>query len=224
MITADQLKACMPYASDKNRELFLDPLNKTMDKYQVNTMRRAAAFLAQLEHESGSLQYVKELASGEAYDTGELAKMLGNTQPGDGPKFKGRGLIQITGRANYTKLAAALNLDLLNQPELLEQPINAALSAGWFWFNHGLNELADDDNYVMITRRINGGLNGWSQRLQFWMICEKALNVTPLHPDEQTGEQSTPTKQAPTPAPVPYYIAAPVPVKPVDPTKSIFNL
>lgn len=204
MITADQLKACMPYATDKNRALFLDPLNKTMDKYQINTMRRAAAFLAQIEHESGSLQYVKELASGDAYETGELAKMLGNTQPGDGRKFKGRGLIQITGRANYTKLATAFNLDLLNKPELLEEPLYAALSAGWFWFNHGLNELADDDNYVMITRRINGGLNGWSERLKFWMICEKALGVTPLHPDQQTGIQSTPTPHAPTPAPIPY--------------------
>lgn len=179
MITIAQLKACMPYASDKNINLFYDPLNKTMDKYEINTNRRMCQFLAQLEHESGSLRYVRELASGQAYETGALARMLGNTQPGDGPRFKGRGLIQITGRANYGKLSEALGQDFITHPELLEQPLNAAMSAGWFWKLHGLNELADVDNYVTITRRINGGLNGWSQRLQNWLLCEKVLGVTP---------------------------------------------
>lgn len=205
MITLAQLKACMPYASDKNLNLFLQPLNDCMTKFEINTNRRMAAFLAQLEHESGSLQYVKELADGKAYETGTaLGKMLGNTEPGDGPRYKGRGLIQITGRANYTKLSQALGQDFINKPELLEQPNNAALSAGWFWKMHGLNELADDDNYVLITKRINGGLNGWSERLKFWMICEKALGVAPLHPDQQTGQVSQPHTTAPTVAPNPY--------------------
>lgn len=207
MLSLAQLKACMPYASDKNLNLFLAPLNSAMTTYEINTMRRIAAFIAQLEHESGSLQYVKELTDGKAYETGTaLGKMLGNTQLGDGPRYKGRGLIQITGRANYTKLTQALGVDFVTKPELLEQPTYAALSAAWFWHSRGLNELADDDNYVTITKRINGGLNGWSQRLQFWMICEKALGVTPLHPDQQTGQTSTPKATAPTVAPNPYVV------------------
>lgn len=183
MITLEQFKACMPFASAKNITLFLDPLNKTMDKYQINTPRRAAAFLAQLAHESGSLQYVKELASGAAYDTGKLAAALGNTPEadGDGEKYKGRGLIQITGHTNYQKLSEALSQDFINNPTLLEQPMNAALSAGWFWNSRALNTFADRDDFLTITKKINGGTNGWADRVQHWNRCMKALGVTPLN-------------------------------------------
>lgn len=190
MITLDQFKKCFPYASQKNIAKFYDPLCQTMTKFDINTMRRISQFLAQLEHESGSLQYVKELADGSAYETGALARMLGNTHPGDGPKYKGRGLIQITGRGNYQAMSVALGKDLINNPELLEQPMNASMSAGWFWKKHGLNELADVDNYVTITRRINGGLNGWAERLKFWMLNEQVLGVEPYKAPATTAVHS----------------------------------
>lgn len=136
-------------------------LDAAMARYDISTIARTAHFLAQVGHESGRLRYVRELASGAAY---EGRKDLGNTEPGDGVRFKGRGLIQVTGRRNYTLCGLALELDLLNAPELLELPVNAALSAAWFWWNAGLNELADKDEFRKITRRINGGYNGLADR------------------------------------------------------------
>lgn len=162
MITSDQLKAIMPLS--KNIDVFLEPLQRTLEKYQINTPKRIACFLAQIAHESGSLRYVKELASGEAY---EGRKDLGNIYVGDGVKFKGRGLIQITGRANYEALGKYLGVDLIAKPELLEQPLYAALSAGWFWDKRKLNALADIMNFEKITRLINGGLNGYEDRLKY---------------------------------------------------------
>ncbi len=99
---------------------------------------------------------------------------LGNTQPGDGSKFRGRGLIQITGRANYAACGEALGLDLINQPTLLELPQHAAMSAAWFWSMKDLNTLADKGDFVKITRRINGGLNGQADRQGLY---DKALKV-----------------------------------------------
>jgi putative chitinase len=132
MISKEQLHQIMPYASGENLEKFCQPLNETMDKYQINTPQRMACFLAQLAHESGCLKYVKELATGQAY---EGRKDLGNIEPGDGVKFKGRGLIQITGRTNYGALSKALGADLINHPELLEGPVYASFSAWteWIW-------------------------------------------------------------------------------------------
>ncbi|MGE1156763.1 glycoside hydrolase family 19 protein, partial [Pseudomonas kitaguniensis] len=94
---------------------------------------------------------------------------------GDGSKYRGRGLIQITGRANYAACAEALGLDLVNQPELLEQPQHAAMSAAWFWSTRGLNTLADQGEFAKITRRINGGLTGQEDRLQLWERAKKVL-------------------------------------------------
>lgn len=174
MITRDQLKAIMPLS--KNIDVFLEPLQKTLEKYQINTPQRIACFLAQIAHESGSLRYVKEIASGEAY---EGRKDLGNIYVGDGVKFKGRGLIQITGRANYEALGKHLGVDLIAKPELLEQPLYAALSAGWFWDKRKLNALADITNFEKITRLINGGLNGYEDRLKYLETAKKVLNVYP---------------------------------------------
>ena len=171
-MTLDELKVIMPFVG-KRGIIFLEPLNSTMAAYNIGTPLRQAAFLAQLAHESGSLRYVKELASGEAYE-GRLD--LGNTEEGDGVKYKGRGLIQITGRSNYQACGSALGLDLLNHPELLEQPLQACLSAGWFWQSHGLNELADNKEFKKITKRINGGYNGYEDRLKYYNIALKVLN------------------------------------------------
>ncbi|KPC00341.1 Chitinase [Pseudomonas amygdali pv. lachrymans] len=100
------------------------------------------------------------------YDTGKLAERLGNTPEadGDGQFYRGRGLIQVTGRANYEECGEALGLDLINHPELLELPQHAAMSAAWFWHRAALNTLADKREFVTITRRINGGTNGLADR------------------------------------------------------------
>lgn len=176
MITVDELKEIMPYAG-KRAELFIGPLNDAMQEFEINTNVREAAFLAQIAHESGSLKYVKELASGEAYDVGKLAERLGNTpeDDDDGERYKGRGLIQITGRSNYLQCGEALGLDLIAQPELLETPANACRSAAWFWQSRNLNELADKGDFKLITKRINGGYNGYQDRLSYYDRAQRVL-------------------------------------------------
>mgnify|MGYP003394036322 CR=1 FL=1 len=172
MITASDLHAIMPAATGANIDRFWQPLNDAMDAYQINTPARQAAFLAQIGHESGSLHYVREIASGAAYE-GRLD--LGNNQPGDGPRFRGRGLIQITGRANYQACGDALGIDLINDPEALEQPALAALSAAWWWDAHGCNALADASLFQRLTRTINGGLNGLAERTAMWERAKEQL-------------------------------------------------
>lgn len=171
MLTTEQLLKIMPYAKAR-ATTFIDGLNATMDEFDINTPARKAAFLAQVGHESIQLRYVKELASGDAY---EGRKDLGNTQVGDGVRYKGRGLIQITGRANMLTCGTALGLDLITHPELLEQPLNACRSAGWFWSTHGLNALADNGDFERITRRINGGTNGYADRLALFAVAQRVL-------------------------------------------------
>lgn len=157
---------------------WLKALQAACDEYEINTSLRVAAFLAQIGHESGRLIYVREIwGPTPAQQRYEGRKDLGNTQPGDGKRFMGRGLIQITGRANYARAVTALQLDLISHPELLEVPTNAARSAGWFWSKEGLNELADADEFETITRRINGGLNGEADRLALYTAAKHALRV-----------------------------------------------
>jgi putative chitinase len=105
------------------------------------------------------------------------ARELGNVEQGDGRRFAGRGLIQITGRTNYAHCGAALALDLLGHPELLEDDITAARSAAWWWSHHGCNALADSGNFVALTRRINGGTNGLADRMRRWDVAKKALGL-----------------------------------------------
>jgi len=152
---------------------FIGGLNDACGRYEINTPERIAAFLAQVAHGSGGFHYVEELASGAAY---EGRKDLGNTEPGDGVKFKGRGLIQITGRNNYKKLSDAFKVDFIGNPQWLERPSYAALSAGWFWDDRNLNTLADAGDFEHITQRINGGLNGYDSRLSWW---NKAKHLWP---------------------------------------------
>jgi len=170
-MTLDQLIKIMPYARARAPS-FLAPLNAAMAEFGITTPARQASFLAQVGHESGQLRYVLELATGTAY---EGRKDLGNTVAGDGVRFKGRGLIQITGRANYAACGAALGLHLIAQPELLEQPVNACRSAGWFWKTRGLNELADAGDQVRVTRRINGGINGLADRMALFDVAQRVL-------------------------------------------------
>ena len=171
-LTQQQLITIMPNARAK-AGIFLPALNAAMLEFGITTPARAASFLAQLAHESGQLLYVRELASGAAY---EGRRDLGNVQPGDGVRFRGRGLIQVTGRTNYTACGKALGLDLLAKPEMLEQTVNACRSAGWFWQSRGLNALADAGDQVALTRRINGGTNGLAERLAFFKVAQKVLS------------------------------------------------
>ncbi|MCV4287853.1 glycoside hydrolase family 19 protein [Pseudomonas capsici] len=177
-ITQQQLLQILPSAGQK-AGVFVPALNAAMGKYQIITPPRIAAFIAQIGHESGQLRYVRELGNDaylSKYDTGRLAANLGNTpeSDGDGQRYRGRGLIQVTGRANYAACGEALGLDLLNHPELLEQPEHAAMSAAWFWGINGLNRLADQGDFVKITKRINGGTNGLAERQEFY---DRALKV-----------------------------------------------
>lgn len=165
MMDKTTLKKIMPFATDESIDKFLPHLNDTMSTFEINTPMRQAHFLAQIAHESGSLRYVCEIASGKAY---EGRKDLGNVNPGDGPKYKGRGLIQLTGRANYSAFNKFTNeeFNLLDHPERVEQPDLAALVAGWFWSRNKLNELADQDMLLKITKKINGGFNGIEDRTE----------------------------------------------------------
>ena len=172
-MTGAILQSIMPYAKARIPS-FIAPLNAAMQEYHINSPIRQAAFIAQIAHESGELRYVEEIASGIAY---EYRKDLGNTQPGDGMKFKGRGLIQITGRNNYHECGKALGVDLITNPELLETNDLACRSAAWFWASRGLNDLADRGDFERITKRINGGLNGYQERLVYHARAKTALGV-----------------------------------------------
>jgi putative chitinase len=157
---------------------YLDNINAALEEGQINTNARKAAFLAQLAHESGQLVYMEELASGEAY---EGRKDLGNTHPGDGKRFKGRGPIQLTGRANYRAAGQALGLDLEADPEQVKTAEVGFRTSVWFWTKHQLNALADENtlhSFRKITKKINGGTNGQADREHYWAKAKKALMIS----------------------------------------------
>lgn len=160
-------------------EKWADPLTKAMAEGKIDTRLRIAAFLAQIGHETQGLQYVKELGGPTYFSKYDGREDLGNLQKGDGARYPGRGLIQVTGRANYLECSMALFGDdrLINKPELLEEPVNAAASAVWFWNKKGLNKLADASRITDMTRKINGGVNGLQDRLSRW---QAALAVMPV--------------------------------------------
>lgn len=163
-LSALLLKGIMPLGTWANITLYLPGLQAGMARRSINTALRQAHFLAQLGHESMSFRYAEEIASGAAY---EGRATLGNTQPGDGMRFKGRGLIQLTGRANYTDYGRAIGRNLTegNSPRLVAtDPTLAVGAACWFWSTRNLNLLADTDNITAITRSVNGGLNGLEAR------------------------------------------------------------
>jgi predicted chitinase len=149
----------MPHANSNVLNQYAPYLNKAMQDAGINTPARQNAFLAQLGHESGQFRYMQELASGKAY---EGRKDLGNTAPGDGVKYKGRGPIQITGKANYAAAGKALGIDLVNHPELAATPEVGFKTAAWFWNQKGLNAKADKgtaESFSSITKSVNGCAN-----------------------------------------------------------------
>lgn len=141
-------------------------LAKTLQKYAIDTPLRIAHFLAQLAHESDGFSTCEEYASGAAY---EGRRDLGNTEAGDGRRFKGRGLIQLTGRANYRKYGQAIGIDLVGNPERAAEPELSLKLACEYWTRTrgGLNRFADRDDLYSITRAINGGTNGLEDRRRY---------------------------------------------------------
>ena len=174
---AEQLAASTGSTVARAR-FWLKPITDAMTEFAITTPARQAAFLAQIGHESGGLMYTRELwGPTPAQVRYEGRKDLGNTQPGDGSKYRGRGFLQITGRANYAAAGKALHLDLIDHPEILEDPEMVAVSAAWWWKSHGLNELADAGDFQRITRVINGGTNGLADRLFRWEKAKDAMGV-----------------------------------------------
>lgn len=156
--------------------VFAPYLNAAMYDYGIVTPARIRAFLAQIGHESARLKYVREVwGPTSAQLRYEGRKDLGNTEPGDGKRYMGRGLVQLTGRANYQRLTDALGEDFITSPALLESPKWACISAGWFWNTHGLNDLADAGEFDRITRRINGGQTGRADRVALHAAAQAVI-------------------------------------------------
>jgi putative chitinase len=179
-ITNELLGKCWPASTEANRQKFLPFFNRYLPEYGIVSKVALAAFFAQVGHESGQGRYVEELASGEAY---EYRKDLGNTMAGDGRSFKGRGLIQITGRSNYTQLSKAFCVDFTASPQMLSHPEWAVRSACWWWANRRLTQiaesapLADETAFRRITRIINGGYNGFTDRWKLYGNSCRAFNA-----------------------------------------------
>jgi putative chitinase len=179
---------------------WFEPLQETFEKYQINTPKRQACFIGQCMHESGGFKLLRENLNYSAKalmatwpsrfpdtDTAEkyerqpekiankvYSGRMGNTEDGDGAKYIGRGLIQLTGKDNYKAFGEAIGEDLVSTPQLVEEPRYAALSAGWFWNKRGLNALADAMDITTLTVRINGGKIGIDDRIA---KINKALDV-----------------------------------------------
>jgi putative chitinase len=175
-MTPAEWRAALVKIAPRGKPWILDGLADAMpqmvDRFDINTAVRQQHFLAQLAHESDHFQTTREYASGKAY---EGRKDLGNTQRGDGVRYRGRGLIQLTGRANYAAASKALNQPFVDDPDLVEKFPAAAIVSGWFWATHGLNELADKDDIRAVTKRVNGGLNGLPSRQAHLTIARTAI-------------------------------------------------
>lgn len=162
MITGDQLARMMPHASPARLAMHFGPLTTAMQEFDINTPLRVASFLAQVAHESCELRYTSEVwgptEAQKRYDPPfAKAHELGNTQPGDGFKYRGAGPLQLTGKANFKRYGDRLGLDLVNNPDLARGPLNAFRLSACFWRDHGLNELADQGDFLAISRAINLG-------------------------------------------------------------------
>lgn len=153
-------------------------ISNAMAEHDIATPARQAAFLAQCGHESMGFTRTREIwGPTPAQERYEGRADLGNTQQGDGFRFRGRGLIHLTGRANYRACSNVLDQDFEAHPDMLEVPAYAARSAAWYWQEHNLNALADAGKFELLTRRINGGLNGYADRTTRWYRARNALGA-----------------------------------------------
>jgi putative chitinase len=201
--TKDNLRKIFPSTPAATLVAWVDPLNHTVEHFDISTVARAAAFIAQVGHESGGLTVIREnlnysqsglmktfgkyfpseAMAGKYARKAELiasrvyANRMGNGDEAskDGWTYRGRGLIQITGKFNYAAFAANMKMDISKVPEYLETQEGAAMSAGWFWSANGLNALADATRFTDITKRINGGTNGLVDRKEIWGRARAAL-------------------------------------------------
>lgn len=201
MITKERLKSFFEDTSEDVVDSYVDPLNKATSHFNINNTNRIAMFIAQVGYESSGLtrtqenlnyradrlvqEFPKYFNSGNAeryaYDPEKIANRVyanrmgnGSEQSGDGFKFHGRGLIQLTGRENYTNFAKKIGMNVDSIVDYVSTPEGAAMSAGWFWNERDLNKLADERNVVAVTKRINGGINGLAQRKK---LFEEALKT-----------------------------------------------
>lgn len=176
MITLAQLQLAMPDAGPR-AALFVAALSDAIDEFQVDTLLERAVFIAQAAHESGSLRYTREIWGPTEAQRGYEGRLdLGNTHVGDGKLFLGRGIFQVTGRANTLRCLAALgrpDTDL----EYLETPIGACRSAGWFWRDRGLAVSAQAGNFATNTKKLNGGFNGLDDRIKHYIRARRALGI-----------------------------------------------
>jgi predicted chitinase len=206
MLSDEQLQAITPDLPAARRARFLPFLQDAMTEFAIDRPAREAAFLAQLAHESGQFRFMEEIwgptDQQRRYEPpSDLAARLGNTEPGDGRRFKGRGPIQITGRANYQRFGALLDVDLVSEPERAAAPDLAFRIAGLYWMKKGLNELADlatSDAFREITRRINGGFNGLHDRERFYAAARVVLGVrdAPVARGPSRGRPGAPSSPA----------------------------
>lgn len=185
LITAGQLAALFPRLTAAQLAEYAPALNGALAEFSISTPRRVAAFLGQIGHESGGLRYWLEIwgptVQQMRYEPpAKLAARLGNTRAGDGERYRGRGPIQLTGRANYSRAGAALGLPLEDQPDLVATPAVGFRVAGLFWARAALNELADRHTlaaYREITRGINGGFYGHHDRVVRWRAACRVLGL-----------------------------------------------
>lgn len=175
-LTMDFLKKIISPLAAKDRtetiEKIIEGFLSFFPAYEINTVKRIAAFVAEALEETGGFRWLTELGGPSyfaKYEPGTpIGARLGNTQRGDGYRYRGRGIFQLTGRANYKKYGDLLHINLVDDPDKASQPITACHVACEFWKQHSLNPLADQGNMQEITHRINGGYNGLAQRLSFY--------------------------------------------------------
>jgi len=170
--------------------VWADPLSAAMALYAIDSPVRQAAFLAQCGHESGRLVWMRELwgptTAQKLYEPpSQKALELGNTQPGDGFRYRGGGLIQITGRYNFRAVGAKIGIALEADPDQITRPDVAALASAQFWIDHNLNAYADAGSFLTLSRVINLGNpsssampNGMDDRVLLWTSCRSALGIT----------------------------------------------
>lgn len=188
-ITPELLRAVMPNVGER-AERFAPLLAQACPRFNIDTPARVAAFLATIAHESQELLHMKEVWGPTAAQLRyEGRKDLGNTEPGDGKRFAGRGAIQVTGRDNYTRLSKATGTDYVQFPVLLERDRDAVIGSCWWWQAHGCNELADTGSIEAVTRKVNGAQNGIEDRRRYFKRAVAAVASTtalelPVQPDQ----------------------------------------
>ena len=209
MITRDMIKKIAPNSKEEIIVPLVKYLNIHMPKHEVNTYLRVCHFLAQAAHEAASFRTLEEYASGAAYEGRED---LGNVRRGDGVRYKGRGIFQLTGRSNYRRIGAKIGMDLENNPELAESPEVSVLTALYYWSDRDLNPWADKDDIRTITKKINGGFNGFEDRKKY---LARAKQVIPK--DFSFPAVVVPTPAAPTMPVIDNSNLPPPPINPIVP-------